>query len=252
MKVEKTCITCSKEFWVAGVRANTAKTCSQKCRGVQIAKSYEEKRAELQCKRCGKSFKVPQCHATRRLYCSSKCAAPSRTTLNRVKGPEHYAWNGGVASHNQGYLYVSAPGHPFGARSGNYVFEHRVVMEEWMRAVAPEHPFLEVVDGVLYLKKEIQVHHINLVRTDNRIKNLLACTAAAHHDIHAGVAPMQGEVWPEIAGLRPLSPRFVECVCGTCGNGFIKRATVVKNGGGKFCCRACYNERPREPYPITS
>jgi hypothetical protein len=61
---------------------------------------------------------------------------------------------------------------------------------------------------------------------------------------------MQGEVWPEIKGLRPFTPRYVQCTCGTCGQQFRKRATEVAKGEGKFCTRDCYNRRPKTTFQI--
>lgn len=246
MPVQKKCVTCGKQFSVPKCRSETAKTCSQTCRGVQIAAAYESKRAKVKCAACGRLFSCPPAHADRRIFCSDKCASTSRTTLNRSRAENHYAWNGGKSAHNEGYLYLSVPNHPGGSRNGNYVLEHRVVMEEMMRQSAPDHPFLYNVDGARYLRPEIQVHHINEVKRDNRPVNLLACTAAAHHDIHGGLAPMQGEVWPDVEGLRPLAPRWITVHCGACDSEIRKRAVDVQRGSGNFFCnRLCYTNRPK-------
>ena len=69
-KVEKVCVTCGKSFSVWPNRADSAKTCSQPCRGVLIAKQYENARAKKICPVCGGEFSVPQCRADRSICCS--------------------------------------------------------------------------------------------------------------------------------------------------------------------------------------
>ena len=59
-------------------------------------------------------------------------------------------WLGGRTYHKRGYLYVRT-------EDGQYVFEHRLVMEEML--------------GRSLLKEE-SVHHINGVKDDNRPENL--------------------------------------------------------------------------------
>lgn len=33
---------------------------------------------------------------------------------------------------------------------------------------------------------------------------------------------------------------LVDCVCKVCQSHFLEKPSIVKNGGGKFCCRSCY------------
>ena len=73
-------------------------------------------------------------------------------------------WKGGRTL-VQKYTYIYSPTHPF-RNSGNYVFEHRLVMEKHIGR---------------YLTKEEIVHHINEIRSDNRIENLMLFKNRAEH-----------------------------------------------------------------------
>lgn len=137
---------------------------------------------------------------------------------------------------------MSVATHPF-TSTGNYVFEHRLVMEEWMREEAPDHKFLVEVGGTKYLSPDIDVHHIDENRRHNVRKNLLACTHGAHQMIHRGENPMAGEVWPPLENMAPHSPTVVTCTCAVCGKQFRKKRSDVKRGSGKYCSRACYIQR---------
>jgi hypothetical protein len=89
------------------------------------------------------------------------------------KGKKSHAWRGGEKKHSQGYVYIFHPNHPSckNKKSTNvYVFEHRLVMEKHLGR---------------YLKPEEVVHHINDIKSDNRLENLkLFSNPAEHHKFH--------------------------------------------------------------------
>jgi hypothetical protein len=104
-----------------------------------------------------------------RKYCSLYCARHSREmrkilTDNAGKGSANPNWRGGKMVRPDGYVYIYSPHHPYSNRG--YVMEHRLVMEKFLKR------FL--------LPKEV-VHHINEVKDDNRIENLMLFKNTGFH-----------------------------------------------------------------------
>lgn len=91
-------------------------------------------------------------------------------------------WKGGKHKHN-GYIFIYCPSHPF-RNKDNYVFEHRLVMEQWLREHCPGHPALIEINGMKYLKSKWIPHHKNGVPDDNRIENLKLMTNSEHSSLH--------------------------------------------------------------------
>ena len=91
----------------------------------------------------------------------------SQARLGRFKGKENPKWRGGRMLVG-GYWYIYSPDHPNKTRAG-YVVEHRLVMEKHLSR---------------YLRKQEIVHHINHIKTDNRIENLVLCGNQSGHNSH--------------------------------------------------------------------
>lgn len=83
--------------------------------------------------------------------------------MNNKKHGNH--WKGGKSIDKDGYLLVYMPKHPR-ARTNGYVLEHILVVEKACRR---------------YLKDDEEIHHINGIRDDNRVINLVLCKDRAHH-----------------------------------------------------------------------
>lgn len=143
------------------------------------------------CKICGNTFKA--CRKSQ-VFCSHKCFfafrdgkprkrgwhRPTFTKAHRDKlalanigktateetkakmrksakrGADNFNWNNGRCTYT-GYVAVLSPGHPMANKRG-YVMENRFVYSEYINR-----PLLT----------EEVVHHINGIKTDNRIENLM-------------------------------------------------------------------------------
>ena len=83
------------------------------------------------------------------------------------KGKKHPAWKGGKrrGGSKYGYIRVHCPTHPYCDDKG-YILEHRLVMEKHM--------------GRVLLPLEV-VHHVNGIRNDNRIENLMLFDSVGKH-----------------------------------------------------------------------
>ena len=172
--------------------------------------------------------------------------ASSETKLRKALsyiGNNNPAWKGGVAKHSSGYVLIASRDHPFAVTG--YVLGHRLVVEERMRREAPGHHFLVEIEGIKYLRRDIDVHHKNEVKADNDPENLIACTAAAHKDMHQGRPVMRGCAWPANGAGIEFTDRKVALVCECCGGSFTKGLADVKRGAGRYCSRACYDASPR-------
>jgi MinD superfamily P-loop ATPase len=114
----------------------------------------------IKCKTCGVIFKVKPYRKSTAHFCSHECHSESQV-FTKEHNPK---WNNGRCSAN-GYIMILCPEHPFANRRG-YIYEHRLVMEQYF--------------GRYLLQEEI-VHHINGIKTDNRIENLKLFLTTAHH-----------------------------------------------------------------------
>jgi hypothetical protein len=126
-------------------------------------------------------------------------------------GENNPNWKGGRYLHSRGYVYVKKPEHPRAEKWG-YVLEHILVMEQHIGR---------------YLNPGEEVHHVNHIKTDNRIENLRLTTKTEHPTFHT----------------KDMSERK----CSDCGRGVdeVGRHKWCHNpeDRNKMCCLTCYKRR---------
>lgn len=130
-------------------------------RNVRLSKGKKE-RAKKQyvskvCTKCGKTYEIyahdPRIETTK--FCSRECC---------------YKWKNmvgaGITRHTgNGYILIRMPEHPNANRRG-FIYEHRLVMEKHIER---------------QLSMNEVVHHINGIKTDNRIENLKLFSSTGEH-----------------------------------------------------------------------
>ena len=149
------------------------------------------------CAVCSKIFEVNAFRKDSARYCSIKCRANDpilhAQISDKMSGENHPRWTGGLYKTGQGYIRHKVK------RLGKETvsMSHRQIMLSWMIEAGCGHPFLIVVEGVIKLSPEIEVHHIDRNRSNNERSNLLALTKTAHYRVHhKNCKPEPWECWP--------------------------------------------------------
>jgi endogenous inhibitor of DNA gyrase (YacG/DUF329 family) len=146
--MEYGCPICKEMF--TDYACNHRKYCSERCRN--IAFSINNK---------GKT----RSEKTKKLMSLSKRG--NKNPLYKISPEKHPMWKGGRIIDYWGYSFILSPNHPFRNNKG-YVREHRLVMEKHIGR---------------YLNPLEVVHHINEIRNDNRIENLMLLSGRKEHAI---------------------------------------------------------------------
>jgi hypothetical protein len=94
------------------------------------------------------------------IFCSCDCLGSYRS------GEKNPYWKGGRTKTPHGYILVFIPDHPF--NNYGYVREHRLKIERKIGR---------------YLNTNEDVHHINGIKDDNRLKNLKLLSHSLHSTI---------------------------------------------------------------------
>lgn len=118
---------------------------------------------QVSCKGCGKLFLVP--HAWHKRGAGKNCSYACREKNRNVKAERHPNWKGGKWAKCDGYVAVTRIG-----SGSKHDLEHKIVMEKHLKRK---------------LTKSEVVHHINHVKSDNRIENLMVMTRSEHSRLHA-------------------------------------------------------------------
>jgi len=151
-QIKHNCIFCNKEFTATPSR-KVVKYCSYKCYWKDMKgtiSSFKGKKHSLESKN-----KI------------------SLAGIGKHVGSKNARWKGGRYITKFGYVLIKAHGHPFLNKMG-YIQEHRLVIEKHI--------------GRYLTRKEV-VHHINGIKTDNRIENLMLLPSlSAHVKLHRHLA----------------------------------------------------------------
>lgn len=166
------CLRCEAEYQPTG---NNQKWCLN-CAAVEAKRRFQEyeERHTGPCPKCG-------LHVTRRARQCKSCGQEVR--IKKITGPNNYAWKGGRTTDQYGYVRLLVA--PEARKGHRYQAEHILI---WERAYGKPLP------------KGWIVHHINHIKDDNRLENLLAMPRGTHNQRH-GEQRIQ-ELEAEIAALR--------------------------------------------------
>lgn len=203
-RVSLSCEKCGDPFWAfkSSVESQSRRFCSMSCRMAVMGKQEKPKKERRKiikvCKTCGVEFSVPPVREGTAKYCSQKCKGADPEFRKKCSEPQSgdkaNRWSGGAYKERRGYLRTRTG---VGADKKD-TFVHRMIVAKAIAEENPCHPFLVVVGGVVRLRPEIHVHHIDRVRSNNSISNLLAVTQKAHSQIHEnGTKPLPWECWPQ-------------------------------------------------------
>ena len=149
------------------------------------------------CEVCGVQFRVTATRKDTARFCSRECQKKSDTfrveCSELQQGEKSWRWAGGEYLNHSGYIRHKKK--VLGSEVAT--LSHRLVVQNAMLELDPNHPFLVDEGGVKKLDSQIEVHHIDRNRSNNALPNLLAVTKHAHAQIHhRNAKPKPWECWP--------------------------------------------------------
>jgi hypothetical protein len=208
-KIEVICAYCGKIEYVTPSRAKTYQCCSTTC------SALFRKKTELNCTCpiCGNQFYAKPSRIKKvktQICCSKECSNKLRETTYLgennhqygLTGDKNASFKGKETISNLGYVLEYCPGHPKPCDKsvqGSRVRQHRLVIERNHDKFDPK--YFENVNGWIVLKDEYDVHHINEIKTDNRLENLQILTRSEHTTYHNTKAHERSEKYKAIIGV---------------------------------------------------
>lgn len=183
----KKCAVCGKEIEIFHkVRLDKENVCcSVECMG-KFMKSND---LNCECPICHKKFHVKPYHKNKCKvnYCSRECFRLAKKEYMKGEGNHQYglkgslnaSWKSDKRVSNLGYYKVRCLEHPY-RDSDDYVLEHRLVAEQYLLNKGNS---IEI-NGKLYLKPELVVHHIDGNKLNNSPDNLEIMTLSEHSKLH--------------------------------------------------------------------
>lgn len=157
-KYNKICPECKCNF-----KSYSTKFCSRECTNINLSKRYKNKRISVNCDNCNKDILIkPSRYELYKLhFCNKECQDTGYK--NRWNGKDNFKWKNGKIIRS-GYIIIYAPQHKYNVKK--YVPEHRLVVEEFIGR---------------YLDPKEVIHHINEIKSDNRIENLMIFPTNSSH-----------------------------------------------------------------------
>lgn len=160
----------------------------------------------------------------------------SKSKVGMYSGERNPRWKGGVKLDPKGYISIYKPNHPF--NNQNYVQEHRLIMEKQTGR---------------YLEPGEEIHHVNGIKNDNRIENLMLLkNKSEHRRLHRGELSsnwrggLSSELYPKIfsASLKEKIRIKYDRICQLCRiresklKGYFKKLAIHHINYVKNDCRA--------------
>lgn len=145
-------------------------------------------KVEMICDNCGKSFFLSPCYLKRNRkhrFCSKKCSGEFQSLKNTRN-----EWTGGRVGKSTGYLYIRI--------DGKEISEHQLVMEKHLGR---------------RLKPGEVVHHINGIKTDNRIENLQLMSNSEHIAFHGRQRGITVQACAQCGKIRRIHARGLCSPC---------------------------------------
>ena len=148
------------------------------------------------------------------ITCSKECASILQSKWMKGEGNHQFgltgnknaSFKGNEIVSEFGYILEYCPEHPFPHDKTNKccrVFQHRLVVER--NADKFDDKYFIEINGNKYLKPEYSVHHINEIKTDNKLENLIILTRSEHSKIHNLEKEIIRNELGRIVGVKKLS-----------------------------------------------
>lgn len=190
MQVKLICLVCSSDFEVPHWRKGTAKYCSSGCQRVSL-----KAKPNTYCTYCNSHFHKKQSHKDKVIlgnFCSLDCLSLFKKDYFKGSNNHQYGLKGCLNSSFKGSeiqkannklvdIKIYVPNHPNTDKSGR-VSKHRYLVENNYQLYDAK--YFEILEGKYYLKKEIEVHHIDENHDNNSIDNLMPVTKGEHRRLH--------------------------------------------------------------------
>lgn len=120
----------------------------------------------VKCNCCQKEFAALKSNNNK----SKKRACSPVCKIKMQSGENNANWTGGRKTKSTGYILAYAPNNPNARKK--FVLEHRLIMEDHLGRYLNENEF---------------IHHINAVKNDNRLENLVICSKEEHIVAHGSI-----------------------------------------------------------------